>query len=57
MEIDYNSVVQRMRNLERELQMLKSGSLIVQQEEKQEVFDENDIIYYNNICSHTIVIT
>lgn len=57
METDYNSVVQRMRNLERELQMLKSGNLMIQQEEKQEVFDENDIIYYNNICSHTIVIT
>ena len=57
MEVDYNSVIQRMRNLERELQMLKSGNIVVEQEEKQEVFDENDIIYYNNICNHTIIIT
>jgi len=56
MESDYNSVVHRMNNLEKELTLLKSGNIpkIVDNIDKE--FDSNAIVYYNNHCNHIFTI-
>ena len=58
MEKDYNSVVQRMRNLEREIELLKSGKTVSMPENQvsQNIVDENAIIYYNSRCKSIITI-
>ncbi len=52
MEKDYNSVVQRMNNLEQELISLKSGNVTMVsnnvQTETKETFDESVALYYNS---------
>ena len=52
MEKDYNSVVQRMNNLEQELLSLKSGKVTMTsnsiQTETKETFDESVALYYNS---------
>lgn len=60
MERDYNSVVQRMNNLERELMQLKSGTSVPMQpdnaQSNQEYVDENVILYYNSACGNETII-
>lgn len=52
MEQDYNSVVQRMNNLEHELTLLKSGNVSAMSSnvstQIQETFDESVALYYNS---------
>ena len=52
MEKDYNSVIQRMNNLEQELLSLKSGKVTMTsnsiQTETKETFDESVALYYNS---------
>lgn len=52
MESDYNSVVQRMNNLENELTLLKSGNVSAMSSnvstQTQEKFDEGVTLYYNS---------
>ena len=50
MEKDYNSIVQRMDMLEK--MILSMGTAT----ENKKVFDENVILYYNDFCSHDIII-
>ena len=53
MEKDYNSIVQRMNNLEHELMSLKHNNI---NNSQQEVIDENVILYYNSACSNEFII-
>ena len=54
MENDYNSVVQRMNNLENELAAIKSNNVSISVDkvdnvvDKQEKFDRNVTLYYNS---------
>ena len=58
MEQDYNSVVQRMNNLEHELTLLKSGNVSVMSNNVsirvQETLDESVTLYYNTPCNYKL---
>lgn len=62
MESDYNSVVQRMNNLENELMAIKSNGISINVDKvdnevnKQEVFDGGTTLYYNSPWNYLLQI-
>ena len=56
MEKDYNSVVQRMNNLEKELNELKNGNVTINNTSEDKLIDKNCIMYYNSSCINTFEI-